>query len=239
MKAMIFAAGLGTRLGSITSEIPKALVDINGKSILRIAVEKVSSHGFTDIIVNIHHFADMVEKEIIRLREAGYRITVSDERELLLETGGGLFKAKWFFDDSPFLVYNADIISDIDLKKLYDFHIQNNAFVTLAARRRKGNRFLLVDENGILRGWRNKSTGEEIMAGDFRGELTEAGFSGIHIVNPGIFRHMTEGIYSLTPLYLKLAAEKKILICRHDNDKWFDIGTRKELEKARKNLASG
>jgi NDP-sugar pyrophosphorylase family protein len=239
MKAMIFAAGLGKRLGNITSEIPKALVDINGKSILRIAVEKVSSHGFTDIIVNIHHFADMVEKEIIRLREKGYRITVSDERELLLETGGGLFKAKWFFDDSPFLVYNADIISDIDLNRLYDFHIQNNAFVTLAARLRKGKRFLLVDDKGVLRGWRNKANGEEILAGDFTGELTEAGFSGIHILSPEIFRHMTEGVYSLTPLYLKLAAEKKILVYRHDSDKWFDVGTKEELEKARINLASG
>jgi NDP-sugar pyrophosphorylase family protein len=239
MKAMIFAAGLGKRLGDLTSELPKALVDINGKSILEMAVEKVSSHGFDEIIVNVHHFADKVEKEISGLRDKGYSIAVSDERKLLLETGGGLFRAKWFFDDSPFLVYNVDIISDIDLNKLYDFHIQNNAFATLAARIRKGNRFLLADKTGILRGWRNISTGEEIMSGNFSGELTEAGFSGIHVLSPEIFTFMNEGIYSLTPLYLNLAAEKKILIYRHDNDRWFDIGTKEELEKARKVLTDG
>ena len=109
MKAMIFAAGLGKRLGNITKDTPKALVDINGKSILRRIVEKVTSHGFSDIIVNVHHHAGLVEKEIEKLVSEGFQISVSDERDLLLETGGGLYKAKWFFDDRPFLLYNSDI----------------------------------------------------------------------------------------------------------------------------------
>jgi N-acetyl-alpha-D-muramate 1-phosphate uridylyltransferase len=104
MKAMIFAAGLGKRLGKITEKIPKALVDINGKTALQIAVEKCSSFGFDDIIINVHHFADMVENEVSRLNKMGFNITVSDERDMLLENGGGLYKARKFFDKNPFLL---------------------------------------------------------------------------------------------------------------------------------------
>lgn len=235
MKTMIFAAGLGKRLGDITKEIPKALVDINGKTILQLAVEKVASYGFEDIIINIHHFADLVEKEAGKLRRMGHKIAISDERDLLLETGGGLFKAKWFFDNNPFLLYNADIISDLDLGDLYRFHIEMNSFATLAARIRKGNRFLLVDDKGILRGWRNNSTGEEILAVPSEGNLTEVGFSGIHVVNPEIFNFMNDGVYSLTTLYLQLASTHKIITFRHDEGKWWDIGTPENLREVRKN----
>ena len=110
MKAMIFAAGLGRRLGKITQTIPKALVDINGKTALHIAVERCSSYGFNDIIINVHHFADMVENEVIKLNDMGFRISVSNERDMLLENGGGLYKARSFFDNNPFLLYNVDII---------------------------------------------------------------------------------------------------------------------------------
>src|SRR5665648_1161539 len=122
MKAMIMAAGKGTRLGKITENIPKALVDINGKSVLQLAVEKCTASGFNDIIINVHHFAGMVEDEVERLNKSGYMITVSDERGMLLETGGGLHKARGFFDKDPFLIYNVDIISDLDLSALYRFH---------------------------------------------------------------------------------------------------------------------
>lgn len=231
---MIFAAGLGKRLGDLTREMPKALIDINGKSILQHAVEKVSSHGFDDIIINVHHCAGLVEKEIETLKTSGFKITVSDERDKLLETGGGLYKAKWFFDNNPFLIYNADIISDIDLGSLYRFHTGMKSFVTLAARIRKGNRFLLVDENGSVRGWRNTATGEETMALPPEGILYEVGFSGIHIVNPEIFNFMSEGVYSLTPLYLQLASTHKIITFRHDEGTWWDIGTPENLEDVRK-----
>jgi NDP-sugar pyrophosphorylase family protein len=156
MKAMIFAAGLGKRLEKITENIPKALVDINGKTALHLAVEKCTDYGFNDIIINVHHFADMVEDEASRLNKMGFRISVSDEREMLLETGGGLYKARGFFDKNPFLIYNVDIISDLDLSSLYSFHIKNNGLATLAVRNRPGNRFYLVNESGLIRGWTNK-----------------------------------------------------------------------------------
>ena len=122
MKAMIFAAGLGTRLGSITEKTTKALLDINGKTVLHRAVEKCALSGFDDIIVNVHHYAEQAEEEIENLRKAGYNIEISDERAGLLENGGGLYKAKWFFDDRPFLLYNADIVSDYDIKALFRYH---------------------------------------------------------------------------------------------------------------------
>jgi MurNAc alpha-1-phosphate uridylyltransferase len=236
MKAMIFAAGLGTRLGEISKSIPKALVEINGKTILQIAAEKVKKHGFDDIIVNVHHFAGLVEKEVEKLRKLDFNITVSDERKLLLETGGGLYKAGWFFDNDPFLVYNADIITDLDLSALYRYHIGKGGIATLAVRNRPGKRFFLVNESGLLKGWCNKETGEEIIVESNPGVLKEAGFSGIHIINPEIFKHMEKGVYSMTPLYLRLAKSYKIFTYRHDDGFWADIGTPENLEYVRKYL---
>jgi len=237
MKAMIFAAGLGTRMGEITQTVPKALVEINGKSVLRLAVEKCTSHGFDDIIVNVHHFADLVEDEIRRLNKMGFRITVSDERELLLENGGGLYKARGFFDRQPFLLYNVDIISDLDLSALYVTHLANKGLATLAVRHRPGNRFYLIDNKGLIRGWRNVSTGEQILAGKVDTELTEIAFSSMHIMEPEIFNYMQEGIYTFTTLYLELAEKHKIYTFKHDDGYWKDIGTPESLEEARKLLS--
>jgi NDP-sugar pyrophosphorylase family protein len=238
MKAMIMAAGKGTRLGEISSMIPKVLLDINGKSILRRAVEKCSYAGFDDIIINVHHLADQVEEEIRRLRKDGFRITISDERDKLLETGGGLFKARHFFDNDPFLLYNADIITDFDLKKLYNCHTENKGLATLAVRKREGIRFLLVDENGLLRGWCNRSTGERIIAGAKEENLTEIAFSSMHIIEPEIFKYMTEGVYTMTTLYLQLAAGHKIYTYRDDAGYWANVGTPEILEEVRRYLAS-
>src|SRR5450759_1955868 len=216
MKAMIFAAGLGKRLGKITENIPKALVDINGKTVLQMAVEKCSAHGFNDIIINVHHFADMVEDEVKRLNKMGFKISVSDEREMLLETGGGLYKARGFFDKSPFLIYNVDIISDLDLSAFYRFHLEKKGLATLAVRNRPGNRFYLIDKSGLIRGWRNNVTGEQILSGTTSEELSEIAFSSMHIVEPEIFNYMNEGIYTMTTLYLRLAAEHSIFTFIYD-----------------------
>jgi NDP-sugar pyrophosphorylase family protein len=132
MKAMIFAAGMGKRLGEITKDIPKALVSVNNKSILQLAVEKLHYSGFTEIIVNVHHFADMVTAEIEKLNTSGFNITISDERDKLLDTGGGLYKAKWFFDNEPFLVYNVDIVTDLDPGRLLTCHMDSGGIATLA-----------------------------------------------------------------------------------------------------------
>ena len=233
MKAMIFAAGLGKRLGKITETIPKALVDIKGKTALQMAVEKCSAHGFDDIIINVHHFAEMVEAEVKRLNDLGYRITVSDERDMLLETGGGLFKARGFFDKHPFLIYNVDIISDLDLSTLYKYHLEKKGLATLAVRHRPGNRFYLIDKSGIIRGWRNNATGEQILTTTVSEDLSEIAFSSMHIVEPEIFKFMEEGVYTMTTLYLKLAGEHNIFTLIDDNGYWGDIGTPESLEYVR------
>ena len=234
MKAMIFAAGLGTRLGSITEKTTKALLDINGKTVLHRAVEKCALSGFDDIIVNVHHFAEQAEEEIENLRKAGYSIEISDERAGLLENGGGLYKAKWFFDDRPFLLYNADIVSDYDIKALFRFHQKKGCIATLATRHRPGKRFILVDSEGRLRGWRNIETGEEKLRGVASSEgLDEIAFSSMHIVEPEIFNYMKPGKYSMIDLYLELAAEKPIYTLKDDKGYWVDVGTPESLERIR------
>jgi N-acetyl-alpha-D-muramate 1-phosphate uridylyltransferase len=234
MKAIIFAAGLGKRLGNITETIPKALVDINGKTALRRAVERCSSYGFDEIIVNVHHFADLVEAEIKQLVGLGYSISVSDERDKLLDTGGGLYKAQWFFDTTPFLIYNVDIISDLNLIALYKYHKEKKGLATLAVRDRPGKRVYLVDSLDRIRGWRNRSTGEQILAGKTNEVLSEIAFSSMHIVDPEIFKYMNDGVYSLTALYLDIAKEHEIYTFREDGGYWFDIGTPENLEEVRK-----
>lgn len=236
MKAMILAAGKGTRLGKITETTPKALVVINGKSILQLAVEKCTEAGFGEIIVNVHHLAGMVVEEIERLNNKGFNIAVSDEREVLLETGGGLYKARHFFDTEPFLVFNADIVTNLDLKSLLGHHLERRGLATLAVRSRPGNRFFLAGDDGLLHGWCNRSTGERIITREPSGELSEIAFSGIHIIDPGIFQYMEEGIYTMTSLYLKLAPDYKIFTFRHDEGYWFDTGTPENLEQIRKHF---
>lgn len=237
MKAMIMSAGKGTRLGRITETIPKVLVDINGKSLLQRAVEKCTASGFDDIIINVHYLADLVEIEIDRLRSMGFRLSVSDEREMLLENGGGLFKARNFFDDNPFLVYNADIVTDLDLSAVYKYHLEKKGLATLAVRQRPGSRFLLINNEGILKGWCNIATGEKILAGEPGNGLYEIGFSSIQILDPEIFHYMNEGIYTVVDLYLKLAHSHRIYTYRHDSGYWFNVGTPENLESVREFLA--
>jgi NDP-sugar pyrophosphorylase family protein len=233
MKAMIMSAGKGTRLIKITETTPKVLIDINGKTLLQLAIEKCAQYGFDDIIVNVHYLAGMVEEEVTRLKKLGYRITVSDERDLLLENGGGLYKARDFFDNKPFLVYNADIFTDLDLSSLYNYHLKNRGLATLAVRNREGSRFLLVNSDGVLKGWCNIATGEKILAVKDEENLTRIGFSSIQIIEPEIFNHMKDGIYTVVSLYLELAASHKIYTFRCDDGYWFNVGTPEELEKVK------
>jgi NDP-sugar pyrophosphorylase family protein len=179
----------------------------------------------------------MVGKEIERLRKLGYRITVSDEREKILDTGGGLFKARHFFDSEPFLLYNADIITDFDLSKLLDYHNIDKSLATLLVRHREGKRFFLVNKEGVLKGWCNKTTGERITTGYTGEKLTEIAFSSIHIIDPEIFNYMPEGVYSMTSLYLKLASDHIISTLCDDSGYWFNTGTPEILEEVRKFLS--
>jgi MurNAc alpha-1-phosphate uridylyltransferase len=241
MKAMILAAGKGTRLGVITENAPKALVEINGKSALQIAVEKCYAEGFDDLIVNVHHFADQVEGEIKRLLQIGFKITVSDERNELLDTGGGLFKARKFFDKSPFLLYNVDVITDLPLAVMYDFHRHHNPLATIGVRQTSCARCFLINSDNILQGWLNKTTKEKIFVKgsdkNNKGGLAEVSFTGVHIIDPVIFNYMREGKYSMTELYLDLAASSEILGFLYDNGYWYDIGTPQSLNEARNHFS--
>jgi len=233
---MIFAAGLGTRLRPLTNNKPKALVEINGKTLLEITIQKLILSGFDEIIVNVHHFAGQVI-DFLKQYKTTARIEISDEWDLLLDTGGGLKKTAWFFNDNkPFLLHNVDIISDIDLTILYKAHLKNNdALATLAVNHRKSTREFLIDENNILTGWRNVHTGEKKISRSSTEKPQPVSFCGIHIINPAIFSLITEeGAFSITDLYLRLAVQHNILAYDTGNDKWIDVGTQKKLEQAGK-----
>ena len=234
MKALIFAAGLGTRLRPLTNDRPKALVEINGKTLLQITIEKLTHFGFNDIIVNVHHFADLMLETIEQHDGFGANITISDERNELLETGGGLKKAAWFFEDNqPFLVHNVDVIHDLNLKHLYDYHLKNNALATLAICKRSTSRYLLFNNNNQLRGWQNIKTGEVKIARRTQGQLWSFGFSGIHVISPEIFPLLTEsGKFSIINPYLRLAKTKLIQGYNHSDSIWIDVGKHKSLAEA-------
>ena len=236
MKAMIFAAGLGTRLGEMTRTRPKALADINGRTMLELTAEKLVRAGFDNLMINIHHHPEQMLEEIERLRQRGYDITISDERDGLLDTAGGLYRARSFFGSEPFLAHNVDEFTDLDLTGMYRQHVESGALATLAVRHRPGNRQLLIDATGRLRGWRNNATKEEIITLESNRKLEEVGFSGIQVLSPAIFELMQEGVYSLTSLYLMLAGKHLIMTCLHDYGYWFDGGTPQNLAKIRAHL---
>lgn len=222
-KAMILAAGLGTRLYPLTKDKPKALVEHNGKTLLQITIEKLKFYGFCQIIINVHHFAEMIIEYLHRNNNFGISVDISDEREMLLETGGGLKKASWFFDSGPFLVHNVDVISDIDLSLLYKYHSENNNLATLVVNKRETTRPFMMNREHILCGWKNNITGDEVMTRD-EPELTEVGFAGIYILDPSIFSFIhEEGRFSIIPAFLRIAASQKIGLYLHEG-KWSDMG---------------
>lgn len=233
MKAMIFAAGLGTRLRPLTNDKPKALVKVHGIPLLEIIIRRLIGFGFEEIIVNVHHFAYLVEDFLNRKKHFGIHIEISDESALLLETGGGIKHASWFFDDGkPFLVHNVDILSNIDLKKFYDYHCQNKAIATLASRVRKTSRYLLYDRENRLCGWKNVKNGEVRMSREIVHPIPLA-FSGMHIIEPAIFPFIhQEGAFSIIDVYLHLAREHLIQAYPHTNDLWLDVGKPENIKKA-------
>ncbi|MBS1934739.1 MAG: NTP transferase domain-containing protein, partial [Bacteroidetes bacterium] len=204
MKAMIFAAGLGTRFKPWTDKHPKALAVINSKSLLQRNIQYLQQFGITDIIVNVHHFAEQVTQVLEKNNGWGSKITISDETTELLETGGGLLKAKWFFDDGAFVVINADILTDLDLGKMIAYHNTNKPVATLAVTDRKTSRYFLFDEEDKLCGWINTKTGEEKISRKKKGLIQKA-FSGIHIIDPGIFSLIKQqGKFSIVDTYLDI-----------------------------------
>lgn len=223
MKGMILAAGLGTRLKPFTENHPKALLPVNGKSLLQRNVAYLQSFGINDIVVNVHHFADQIISTIKENNGWGANITVSDESDEVLETGGGLKKAGVFLQDAaePFVLMNADMLTDLDLGEMKELHTQSNVLATLAVTNRSTSRYLLFDDNNVLCGWLNEKTGEQ------KGKAgSKKAFSGIHIISPQIFKHIKEeGKFSMIDLYLRLAFEGFTINCfDHSNGKLLDVG---------------
>ena len=235
MKAMIFAAGLGTRLQNETADKPKALVEIGKKTLLERAIEKLKAEGIDEIVVNVHHFADLVI-DFIHNHDWGIPVHISDERDKLLETGGGLKKAAHFFsDDSPILIYNVDILSNLDLQVLKEEHLKSKALATLVVRSRKTQRYFKFDKERNLAGWINKKTGEtKISRSDNFGMATEMAFSGIHIIQPELLKLMpTEDRFSIVKVYLELAKTREIKGYFDTSDIWMDVGKPVQLVEAR------
>jgi NDP-sugar pyrophosphorylase family protein len=229
MKAMILAAGLGTRLRPLTDTRPKALVEVNGRTLLEIALRRLSDFGVREVIVNVHHFAGMVIEYLRSHHNFGMRIEISRE-DVLLDTGGGLKKAAWFFLEdparlqAPFILHNVDVISTIDLGRMLHFHIQNQALATLATQHRKTSRYLLFDERSELCGRRGGSGEDERVRPPSRVE--PLAFSGIHVISPRLLTMMAEeGIFSIITSYLNIAARgEKILAFPADEYEWRDCG---------------
>ena len=230
---MIFAAGKGTRLRPLTNSIPKALVTVGGITLLERAVRKLESHGFTDIIINVCHFAGQIVEFLHTHNNFGLNIAISDESDLLLDTGGGLRKATWFFDDKPFLVYNVDVLTDLNLEQLYLHHIESEAMATLAVRSRVTKRYLMTDASGRLTGWKNVQTGEtRTHVPEDRNTQLKA-FSGIHVISPDFFKHMPdENIFPVMDLYINLCANYRINTFDHSSGYWTDVGKPEELAEA-------
>jgi NDP-sugar pyrophosphorylase family protein len=234
MKAMIFAAGLGSRLKPLTDNIPKALAVVAGKTLLERAVLHLASQGVTYIVINIHHHAEQIIQFIQSHRNFGLDIFFSDESDELLDTGGGLLKAeKHFIGTEPFVIMNADVISNINLNKMLDFHRQNDALITLAMRNRtESSRQLLFDIDGLLCGKVDRSKGIKILYSSDE-NIKELAFSGIHIVSPKWFElNKVSGKFSIIESYLELCQNNKIISYAHNEDYWFDVGSIEKLTEA-------
>lgn len=238
MKAMIFAAGLGTRLRPITDSIPKALVPLNGVPMLQRTILRLKEEGFDEFVINIHHFGQKIIDFLKLNNNFGVNIYISDERSRLLDTGGGILKAKeLLYGDEPFLVHNVDIVSDIPLRNIYERHCSSEADATLIVSRRKTSRYLVFDNNRNLQGWINKSTGEIRPAGfTYRNGYEEYAFGGIHILSPKILdlmgKNEWEGNFPIIPFYLDICQKAQIHAEVTDNAHWFDIGKHETLSKA-------
>ncbi len=225
MKAMILAAGKGTRMSPLTDTMPKALVPVQGVTLLEHTIRYLKYFGITEIVVNIHHHAAQIIDFIKKNKSFGIRIEFSDETSELLDTGGGLYKARWFFDtNEPFILTSSDVITDLDLNDLINSHMKNNPLVTLAVKQRKSSRDFLFDSQYRLCGWHNKVNGETRLIREIT-EPVSIGFSTIHCINPSIFKLITErGSFSIVDAYLRLAVNHCIMGFEHNQSMWFECG---------------
>lgn len=245
MKAMILAAGLGTRLRPLTNDRPKALVEIAGRTLLEITLARLRTFGINEVIINVHHFAGMVVDYLRAHRDFGMQIVISSE-DVLLDTGGGLKKAAWFFlknpdsANEPFLLHNVDVLSTIDLRRMVAYHTERRALATLAVQGRKTSRYLLFDSSLELCGRRSGEAGKPELSRTVAD--TEAlAFSGIHVISPRLLSMLSEeGPFSIISSYLRLAAQgERIQAFRADQYFWRDLGKPENIAQAGDDIRSG
>jgi NDP-sugar pyrophosphorylase family protein len=231
MKAMILAAGLGTRLKPFTDFHPKALAPVHGKPVLAWTIDYLYQYGVRDIIINVHHFADQIISFVNEFERPGLQLSISDEQDAVLETGGGLKKASWFFNNGePFILMNADILTTMPLHEFIDFHYRNKGLVSLAVSKRESSRCFLFNAENQLCGWRNKLKNETKYSRNTEHDLVEMAFGGIHIINPAFFKYLTqEGKFSIVDTYLEVAKTETILGFDHSAYTLLDIGKPESL----------
>jgi NDP-sugar pyrophosphorylase family protein len=242
MKAMILAAGLGTRLRPLTDGRPKALVEIAGHTLLEIALLRLRRFGIRDVIVNVHHYSEMMVEYLSANCNFGMHVEISRE-DVLLDTGGGLKRAAPFFLgqlDEPFILHNVDVLSTIDLERMVRHHADRGALATIAVQDRETSRYLLFDGDGLLCGRRAGRDGNPELVRP-AAEFHALAFSGVHVISPRIFRVMKEeGVFSIISSYLRLAAEnEQIAAFRADEYSWRDLGKPESIRQAALDVASG
>lgn len=249
MKAMVLAAGMGTRLRPLTNDRPKALVEVGGRTLLEITLTRLRDFGVGEVIINVHHFAEMIEAHLKAQNNFGLRIEISPE-DRLLDTGGGLKKAGHFFLDSPgrkdsgreepFIVHNVDVISNIDFAQMLKFHAEKNALATLAVQDRPTSRYLLFDESLQLCGRQPSGEGKRELVRPSQ-HTQQLAFSGIHVISPRFLAMMNEqGAFSIIDSYLRLAGQgEKILAFRADRYYWRDLGRPEHVAQAAEDMARG
>jgi mannose-1-phosphate guanylyltransferase len=241
VKAMVLAAGLGTRLRPLTHDRPKALVEVAGLTLLELTLARLRAFGIQDVIINTHHFADKIAAYLHSHKNFGMHVELSHE-DVLLDTGGGIKKAAYFFRDSeePFLVHNVDVLSTIDFNQMLESHKERNALATLAVQNRSTSRYLLFDENGGLCGRRAGLAGEPELVRPVNATQALA-FCGIHVLSPRIFSVMQEeGTFSVIPLYLRLAGQDEaVLAYPADQSYWRDLGRPEHIERAALEIEAG
>lgn len=242
---MVLAAGLGTRLRPLTDSRPKALMEVAGRALLEITLTRLRGFGVTEAIVNVHHFADMVVDYLQANKSFGMRVEISREDDLLLDTGGGLKKAAWFFlenssTDEPFILHNVDVISNIDLQHMVQVHTQDRALATLAVQHRESSRQLLFDDAMQLCG---RKAGPDQQANVIRPvqNLREMAFAGIHVISPRLLSMIQEdGVFSIIDVYLRLATQgEKIMAFSAEGSYWRDLGRPDDLKQAAEDLKQG
>jgi NDP-sugar pyrophosphorylase family protein len=235
MQAMIFAAGLGTRLQPLTNDKPKALVKINGETLLERCIVNLQKHGIKKIIVNVHHFSEQIVALLQERTFSGLDIQISDESEMLLDTGGGVLNAAPLFDKKqPVLLLNVDVLTNLSFQELRSYHQRKKALATLVVRRRDTSRYLLFDDNRQLTGWKNYKTGEtKISKPDEFEQSTPYAFSGIQIIQPELLHLIEEkGKFSIIDLYLRLAKANSIKAFVDDQSIWMDLGKYEQMNEA-------